>query len=59
MAAGVWFVYGFNWHDYPIGVFDNELDARRCAMSEYGSVMFWPYGMEYAEAQKQDREAAR
>ena len=46
---GVWFVYMLDYTYAPLGVHDTELDARRQAMSDYGSVAFWPFGVPWGE----------
>ena len=45
--GGAWFVYGWDWNAYPIGLHTDELGARRMA-DEYGDgakVAFWPDGV--------------
>lgn len=49
---GVWFAYGTDWNAYPIGVFATEVEARRCAMDNYGSVVFWPFGVEWHDVER-------
>lgn len=46
MPKGVWFVYGWDQNAYPVGVFADELEARR-SMDTFHQVIFWPFGISF------------
>ena len=51
--SGAWFVYDYDWNPYPIALFDNELEAcRLVAHQGYGKVMFWQFGLKFADAER-------
>ena len=50
---GAWFVYGTDWNDYPIALFGDELEARRCADKQgYGEVVFWSFGLNWGDVRR-------
>ena len=50
--GGVWFVYGTDMNAYPIAVFATEVEALRCALTNYAAAVFWPFGVEWREVQR-------
>ena len=53
-AEGVWFIYSWDMNAYPIGVFGDELEARRWAddLGYHVSIVFWPFGVEWMDVDK-------
>lgn len=53
---GAWFVYdsgAASWDDRPLGLFGDELSARRWAdETGHGCVVFWPFGREWCEVER-------
>lgn len=49
--TGAWFVYSTDYGYHPLALFSDELSARQWADEhDYGSVVFWPFGMDWKEA---------
>lgn len=47
--TGAWFVYGRDWNEYPIGLFGDELEARRSVANTFDHVVFWPFGKAWGD----------
>ena len=56
-ADGAWFVFGRDMQDYPIGLFATEVEALRCALTNHGEAVFWPYGDEWRATEARSRLA--
>ena len=43
---GAWFIFNYDWNAYPIGLFGDELEARRFAdgLGYETHVEFWLWG---------------
>jgi len=54
--SGVWFVYGLDTQAYPIGVYDDELEAYKTALANHGFVMFWEFGKIWDEMRSKDEQ---
>lgn len=50
---GCWFVFGLDAMPYPIGLFDDELAAYKCALNNQGHVVFWDYGRHWDDLYNQ------
>jgi hypothetical protein len=47
---GAWFVFGYDYGEYPIALFGTEVEALRVVENQgYGNVVFWPFGKTWDE----------